>query len=149
MVDADSSASPPKKTTRSPGIDTASESTGPSRRRHMNTAEDDRVLCIVIVAAAMVVIARFVYLFHDRIRIRLGGEEKGGAGCYQMLWHACSFETEVCCPEGCAAAGGLWVDGTVRARRLSASIPLSSRPLTLYTPHPGGSCSLALLSLCL
>eukprot|EP01043_Picozoa_sp_COSAG02_P052256 COSAG02_NODE_5600_length_4198_cov_8.658858_3_plen_168_part_00 len=135
MANADGSASPSKNASRSPGIDNASEPTGPPRRRHMNTAEDDRVLCIVIVAAAMVVIARFVFLFHDRIRIRMGGEDKGGAGCYQMLWHACSFEAEVCCPDGCAAAGGLWVDGAVRARLfLPPALSLCLHPFFLFLP---------------
>ena len=86
-----------------------------TRPSQANTPQDDCILCIVIAVAVAIVVCRFVYLFHDRMRIMAGGEDNGGAGCYQMMGHACTFETEVCCPEGCAAAGGLWVDGEVRA----------------------------------
>ena len=93
------------------------EYSGQFRRRpsQANTPQDDCILCIVIAVAVAIVVCRFVYLFHDRMRIMAGGEDNGGAGCYKMMGHACTFETEVCCPEGCAAAGGLWVDGEVRA----------------------------------
>jgi hypothetical protein len=94
----------------------AAEYSGQFRRRpsQANTPQDDCILCIVIAVAVAIVVCRFVYLFHDRVRIMAGGEDNGGAGCYKMMGHACTFETEVCCPEGCAAAGGLWVDGEVR-----------------------------------
>ena len=87
------------------------------RRPQPNTAAEDRILFVVIFFAVFAVLARFVYLFHDRMRIAMGGEDTGGSGCYQMMGHSCSFETEVCCPDGCAAAGGLWVDGEERRCR--------------------------------
>ena len=107
------------------GVTSAATPSGPSahpiRRGNVkNTPEEDRVVCCAILAAVVMVLARFVYLFHDRIRIMAGGEDHGGAGCYQMMWHSCTFETEVCCPEGCAAAGGLWVDGGVCVHSLRA-----------------------------
>ena len=87
------------------------------KRPQPNTASEDAILFFVIFCAVAIVLARFVYLFHDRVRILMGGEDNGGSGCYQMMGHSCTFETEVCCPDGCAAAGGLWVDGEERRCR--------------------------------
>eukprot|EP01051_Picozoa_sp_SAG22_P005305 SAG22_NODE_310_length_12645_cov_20.450183_12_plen_261_part_00 len=36
---------------------------------------------------------------------------KGAAGGKRVRPHSCSYETEVCCPEGCAGAGGRWIWG--------------------------------------
>ena len=72
-------------------------------------------MCAVIVLSVLFLIGRFVYLFHDRLP---GGLDIiGGPGCYMMARHSCTFETEVCCPAGCMAAGGLWVDGEERRCR--------------------------------
>eukprot|EP01045_Picozoa_sp_COSAG04_P050635 COSAG04_NODE_20614_length_390_cov_0.704467_1_plen_75_part_01 len=72
-------------------------------------------MCAVIMMSVLFLIGRFVYLFHDRLP---GGLDIiGGPGCYMMSRHSCTFETEVCCPAGCMAAGGLWVDGEERRCR--------------------------------
>jgi hypothetical protein len=146
-VDASSSVLVVRVQSGGSGSATTAASASTARRRHGNTPEEDCILCGVIVAAVAIVIARFVYLFHDRIRNLAAGEDSGGAGCYQMMWHTCTFETEVCCPEGCAAAGGLWVDGGVRALPLPSCSFIASVSGARVTAmlHRGSSPSLHIL----
>jgi hypothetical protein len=55
-----------------------------------------------------------------------GGEEGGveadgggsitpvirGSGCYWKKRHECTYDLNVCCAQGCAGNGGLWLDGS-------------------------------------